>query len=87
MPTKHQRIAVTNDPELAQALARVARFYDGAPTSRIVHDLALKGAEVVERENAEHQAAIEWLIEFSTKRTDVIDWDALENRRNEAWGY
>lgn len=86
MPTKHQRIPVTNDVELADALARVARFYAGQPTSRVVRDLAIRGAEAVERENADREAAIERLIEFSTQRTDLIDWDGLEHRRHGAWG-
>ena len=87
MPTKHQRIPVTNDPELAAALARVARFYAGQPASRVIRDLAIRGAEVVEAENARRAEAIEWLIEVSTKRDDVLDWEVLDRIDELAWGY
>ena len=87
MPTKHQRIPVTNDPELTEALARVARFYDGQPASRVIRELAIKGAAAVEAENARREEAIEWLIEVSTKRDDVLDWDVLDRVDELAWGY
>jgi hypothetical protein len=87
VPTKHQRIPVTNDPELAEALARVARFYAGQPASRVIRDLALKGAEAVEAAEARRAEAIEWLIEVSTKREDVLDWDALDRVDELAWGH
>lgn len=85
MPTRFQRIPVTNDPALADALARVDRHFPGTPAARIVHDLALKGAEALEREQSERDAAIERLVEMSTKRTG-LDWDVLENARELAWG-
>jgi hypothetical protein len=87
VPTKYPRIAVTNDPELADALARVARLYDGLPASKVIRELAIKGAEAVERQDEERRAAMERLIEFSTKRTDLIDWDVLARIDELAWGY
>ena len=59
LPARFQRIPVTNDPELAAALARVEGHFRGAPAARIVHDLALKGAEALERERGERGAAVE----------------------------
>jgi hypothetical protein len=88
VPTAHPRIQVTNDPELAETLARVARFYAaGTPASQIVRDLAIKGAEVVEAAENRRAEAIEWLIDASTKRADVLDWDALDRVDELAWGY
>lgn len=86
MPTRYQRIPVTNDPELADALARVARFYVDAPAARVVRDLAIRGAEALEREEDERHAAIESLVAFSTQRTDLVDWQVLERIDELAWG-
>jgi hypothetical protein len=87
VPTKHQRIPVTNDPELADALQRVARFYAGQPASRVIRDLAIKGAETVEREQSEREAAIERLIALTDGRSNLIDWDVVERIDELAWGY
>ena len=84
MPTKHQRIPVTKDSELAEALARVERYFDGAPAARVVHDLAIKGAEALVQEERRREEAIERLIAWSTRREDGLDWEALE-RVDEAW--
>lgn len=82
MPTKHQRIAVTNDAELREALARVEGIFNGVPTATIVHDLALKGAQVVADEERRRREAIQWLIEWSTG--DDMDRETLL-RIDEAW--
>jgi hypothetical protein len=87
VPTKHQRIPVTNDPELAEALARVAHVYAGEPMSRVIRDLAIKGAEAVERENGEREAAIDRLIALTDGRSNLIDWGVLERIDELAWGY
>ena len=84
MPTRHQRIAVTNDPELAEALARVQRYFPGRPVAAVVHDLAVKGAAAVAEEEARREAAIERLIEWSTS-DDGLDWEALTRVRDTAW--
>ena len=86
MPTRHQRIPVTNDPELADALRRVSRYYADAPAARVVRDLALKGAEALEREEQEQTEAFERLVALSTGRGAAIDWDALERVDKLAWG-
>jgi hypothetical protein len=85
MPTRRPRITVTNDPELAAALSRVDRFFPDAPAARVVRDLAIKGAEAIEREEDERGAAIERLIAFSTERSGPIDWEFLESGREVAW--
>jgi hypothetical protein len=86
MPTRFQRIPVTNDPALAEALGRVGRYFDDAPTAKVVHDLAIKGAEAIEREQQERGAAVERLVTFSTERRDLVDWDVLERIDELAWG-
>ncbi len=86
MPTRSRRIPVTSDPELADALARVERHFAGAPTARIVRELAIKGAEAIEREQKERDQAIGRLIDLAARRTNLIDWDVLENIDELAWG-
>jgi hypothetical protein len=44
MPTKHRRIALTTDPELAAAIAAARRELGDLPESRLVRELALRGA-------------------------------------------
>jgi len=86
MPTNHRRIPVTNDPELAGALAQMAPYFPGAPAARLVHDLAIKGAEAVAREHRARGEAIERLVALSTQRGDLVDWDVLEHVDELAWG-
>ncbi len=78
MPTPHKRIPVTQDHELTEALQRVAAYYPGAAQARLVHDLAVRGAEAVLEERRQAEDAIEQLVAFSTQRRDLIDWDVLE---------
>jgi hypothetical protein len=86
MPTRHRRIPVTKDPELAEALARVEHHFAGAPASKIVRDLALRGAEDLEREQNDRNDAVERLVDLASRRTDLIDWDVLESIDETAWG-
>jgi hypothetical protein len=66
--TTRPRIQVTVDDVLARALARV----DANPRSRskLVRDLALRGAQAVERERAGRQAAVRVLLEIADGARD-----------------
>lgn len=86
MPTPWKRIPVTQDPELIEALDRVAPYYPAVAPARVVHDLAVKGAEAVVQERMMSADAIEQLVAFSTERRDLIDWDVLEQIDELAWG-
>jgi hypothetical protein len=86
LPTKHPRIAVTNDPELADALASVAPYFAGEKTATIVHDLAIRGAEAVGQERRDQDESIERLVAASTGRDDSLDWEVLERIDEWAWG-
>jgi hypothetical protein len=77
MPTPHKRIPVTQDPELTEALHRVAPYYPNTAPARLVHDLALKGAEAIVAEQRLADDAIEQLVAFSTETRDLIDWRVL----------
>jgi len=85
MPTPYRRIAVVADPSLTEALETVEPYFEGMPKASIVHRLALEGAAAIVRERAAEEAAIEELVELSTKRDDSINWDLLEHV-DDAWG-
>jgi hypothetical protein len=85
VPTQHPRIPVTNDPELAEALARVEHYFPDAPTARIVRELALKGVEAIEHEQGARADAIERLIALFTEPNDAIDVEVLERIDELAW--
>jgi hypothetical protein len=87
MPTKHPRIQITADPELAAALRRARVRHPGVPASRLIRDLALRGEAAEDEQelrSAEKRAAveakrrddIEWLIEYTTK-PGGLDREAL----------
>jgi hypothetical protein len=85
MPTRHKRIPVTQDPELTEALQRVAAYYPGAAPARVVHDLAVRGAAAVIEERQRAEDALEQLVSLSTERSSLIDWDVLEQIDELAW--
>ena len=76
---------MTNDPELADALARVEHYFPDAPTARIVRELALKGVETIEREQGQRAEAVEKLLALFIEPNDAIDVDALEHLDELAW--
>lgn len=78
MATKHPRVQVTVDPELAEAMAAVEAH--PASRSRLVRDLALRGAEVALEERRGHEQAMEF---FHKVATGEIDLDLTGAR--EAW--
>jgi hypothetical protein len=85
MSTHHRRISVTKDPELAEALARVAHYFPHTPTAQIVRDLALKGAETVQHEQCARAATIERLISLFTEPNETVEIDVLEHIDELAW--
>jgi hypothetical protein len=49
MPTKLRRIAVTEDPELAEALRRASAELPGLSSAALVKELALRGARTLDQ--------------------------------------
>jgi len=75
MATRHPRVQVTVDQELSEAMAAV----DAHPKSksRLIRDLALRGAEVAAEEQRRHAKAIEILLKIA--RGEIpYDFDALK---------
>jgi hypothetical protein len=73
MATTKSRIQVTVDDELASAMLRI----DPAPVSksRLVRDLALRGAQALDAERAQSDAALTILLEIADGIRDY-DLDA-----------
>ena len=90
--TRRQRITVTNDDELANALARMRPFFPGKPAAALVHDLAIKGAVAIEEDEptffaeVRREKAMERLIWWSTSEDSPIDREALLNAE-QGWGW
>jgi hypothetical protein len=59
MATKHPRVQVTVDPELRDAMAAVEPHPKSR--SRLIRDLALRGAEVAEEDKRRREEAKEFL--------------------------
>jgi hypothetical protein len=77
VPTKHRRINVTKDAELAAAISRARPLMNGAGEATIVHDLAIRGAEALVLDEDRRRDAIEELIAWSLG--DEIDRETLLN--------
>jgi hypothetical protein len=69
MATKHPRVQVTVDPELAEAMASV----DAHPgsKSRLIRDLAMRGAEAVDEDRRRHEEAKEFFRKVATREIDL----------------
>jgi hypothetical protein len=86
MPTRHDRIPVTKDPELAAALERVAALVPaGVKPATLVHDLAVRGADALLAERRDDADALEALITRSTGDDPGYDRDLLGDIDREAW--
>lgn len=83
MPTKHQRVNVTKDPELAAAIAKARPLTNGAPEATIVHDLAIRGAEALVADAARRQGLLDELLAWSLG--DEIDHELLATIDDVAW--
>lgn len=89
VPTRHPRIQVTADPELAGALRAAApHLPEGLSRSRQVRELAIAGARHLAgtpQTERERRALLERLAaRFDDPATAGIDWDVLRDKRH-AW--
>jgi hypothetical protein len=90
VPTRHHRIQVTEDPELADALEAAApHLPTGLSRSRQVRELAIAGARhlaAVPHGEAERRELLEQLAQRFDEPGDTgIDWDALRESKRHAW--
>lgn len=86
MPTKFERIPVTNDPELSAALEQVrALAPPGVKTATLVHDLAIRGATALLSDHELQTEALRGLAERSTGPDPGFDRELLGRIDQEAW--
>jgi hypothetical protein len=84
--TRFDRIAVTKDPALAEALDRVAPLVGArTPVATLVHDLAIRGSQVIVEERRRRAEQLAWVAQATT--TDIPwDVDVLARIDELAWG-
>lgn len=68
---------MTEDPELAAALERAARYLGAKPRAALVRELVLRGTDQLEREEQARQEALGRLARMAVNR-EGLDWDVLE---------
>jgi hypothetical protein len=86
VPTSHDRIPVTKDPTLADALVRAREVVgEEVPTATLVHDLAIRGAEALIAEQRQNDEAIERLIRRSTAADPGYDREVLADIARRGW--
>lgn len=80
MATVNPRVQVTVDPELGEALAAVEPH--PASKSRLIRDLALRGAEAAEEERGRRERAKETLLKIVRGEIE-LDLDAAREVHEE----
>ena len=69
------RVQVTVDPQLEDA---IAEFGAGAPRSRAIRDLAVRGAEALRAERERRVAGLETLRQIAGGEDDAFDFAVSE---------
>jgi hypothetical protein len=91
MPTRHARIQVTADPELAAALRSAAPHLPaGLSRAGQVRELAIAGARHLASERPTERERPELLERLAERFDDPtassgIDWGALRGGKRDAW--
>jgi hypothetical protein len=80
MTSSHPRVQVTVDPELAAAMAAVDPH--PASRSRLLRDLAIRGAEAERDDRARREQAVESLLSIASGETDY-DFEAAREVHGE----
>jgi hypothetical protein len=84
--TRYPRIQVPKDPELDRAIARARAVLGlGTPSSRVVHDLAVRGAAALEQDREAGERAREFLLSVANGSSG-LDLEGLRSVRDRAWG-
>ena len=83
--TRHPRIQVPVDPEVAHAIER-GRLVVGrdAPASQVLRALALRGAAAIDRDEEAAAAARAFLVSVADG-TSGLDLEGLRTVRDRAW--
>lgn len=85
--TRFDRIPVTKDLALAEALDRVRPLIGaGKPTATLVHDLAIRGADALLEEKQGRAKQLAWVAEVTTSGEPPWDREIMERIDELAWG-
>ena len=85
MASRHARVQVSRDPDLERAIKRGRSVLGPSmATSRVVRELALRGAEALESDEAARREAIEFALSVSDE-TSGLDLESLKTARERAW--
>jgi hypothetical protein len=85
MASRHPRVQVPVDPEVAQAIARGRRVTGAAaPASQVLRALALRGAEALAADDDAERAGREFLVSVAAG-TSGLELESLRTARDRAW--
>jgi hypothetical protein len=85
MSSRHRRIQVPRDAELERAIARSRSLLGtDVPSSRVVHALAVRGADALEHDRQAHEHARDFLISVA-EGSSGLDLERLRSARDRAW--
>lgn len=85
MASRHPRIQVTRDPDLAEAIERGRRVVGrGAPAAQVVRTLALRGAEALDEDERAADRGRKFLHDVADGCSG-LDLDRLRSVRDRAW--
>lgn len=94
MPTKHPRVQVTKDRELAIALREAEQHLEkGMPVSQQIRELAIIGSRhLAEQEEQLDDAEIQRRLEklaamFENPESSGYDWKGLRDGKADAWRF
>jgi hypothetical protein len=83
--SRHPRIQVPRDPELERAITHArAVLGPGEPMSRLVHQLAVRGAAEIELDRRAQERARDLLTNVADG-TSGLDLERLRSVRDRAW--
>lgn len=86
MATRHPRIQIARDPDLAAAIERGrALVGPGAAASQVVKALALRGAAALDDDREAADRARSFLHDVAGAQVD-LDAESLRSVRERAWG-
>jgi hypothetical protein len=83
---RNDRVQVPRDPALDRAIKRGrAAMGPSTPTSKVVRELALRGAEAFEGDEAAERKAVDFALSVADG-TSGLDLERLRSARERAWG-
>lgn len=83
---RNDRVQVPRDPALDRAIKRGrAAMGPSTPTSKVVRELALRGADAFESDEAAEMKAVDFALSVADG-TSGLDLDRLRSARERAWG-